>query len=197
MTSERFLALESLQPEGIAKAGAIDGHRLLDEGIDPFLDGIRHVEGPEVGRGGEDDQVDLVDDLLVRIEAGVLAILGNVNTRANRPRRLELRKAVFKQVREGVGHRDQLDAGVGLEGLPGGPGASAAAADQTNLDRAAAGCVDQGNGQPGRDAIAAAAPDTVDVEFLRKSRRVADIDESARLAGGLRLRSVSHGRGSS
>ena len=67
-----------------AQAGAIDGHRLLDERIDPFLDGIGQVEGPEVGRGGQDDQVDLVDDVLVRIEAGVLAILGDVDPRADR-----------------------------------------------------------------------------------------------------------------
>ena len=35
--------------------------------------------GPEVGRGGQKDQVDLVDDVLVRVESGVLAILGDVD----------------------------------------------------------------------------------------------------------------------
>ncbi len=63
----------------LAQAGPVDGHGLLDEGVDPFLDGIGQVKRPEMGRGGQNDQVDLVDDVLVRVKAGVLAILGDVD----------------------------------------------------------------------------------------------------------------------
>ena len=68
----------------LAQAGAVDGHRLLDERVDAFLDGIGQVKGPEVRRRGQEDQVDLVDDVLVGVEAGVLAILGDIDPRADR-----------------------------------------------------------------------------------------------------------------
>ena len=68
----------------LAQAGPVDGHRLLDERVDPFLDGIGQVERPEVRRRGQEDEVDLVDDVLVGVEAGVLAILGDVD-RESRP----------------------------------------------------------------------------------------------------------------
>ena len=126
----------------LAQARAIDGHRFLDERVDPFLDGISQVQRPEVGRGGQEDEVDLIDDVLVCVEAGVLAILGNVDPRADR-RPLEDGEVFVDPILEGVGHRDKLDAGVGGEGLLGRAGAPAAAADQTDLDRAAAGRVDQ------------------------------------------------------
>ena len=67
----------------LAQAGPVDGHRLLDERVDPFLDGVGQMERPEMGRRGQDDQVDLVDDVLVRVESGVLAILGDVDPRAD------------------------------------------------------------------------------------------------------------------
>ena len=66
----------------LAQAGAVDGHGLLDEGVDALLDGIGQVEGPEVRRRGQEDEVDLVDDVLVGVEAGVLAILGDIDARA-------------------------------------------------------------------------------------------------------------------
>ena len=34
---------------------------------------------------GQEDEVDLVDDVLVGVEAGVLAILGDVDPRADAP----------------------------------------------------------------------------------------------------------------
>ena len=62
-----------------AQAGPVDGHGLLDEGVDSLLDGIGQVKGPEMRGGGQEDKVDLVDDILVGVEAGVLAILGDVD----------------------------------------------------------------------------------------------------------------------
>ena len=97
---------------------------------------------------------------------------------------------------EGVGHGDELGAGVGGEGLLGRAGASAAAADQADLDRAAAGGVDQGNRQAGRNRRRVAAHAAA-VEPFRKSRREADTDEQGLCSlAALRLRSVSHGRSS-
>ena len=58
---------------------------------------------------------------------------------------------LVEPILEGVGHGDELGAGVGGEGLLGRAAASAAAADQADLDRAAAGGMDQGNGQAGGD----------------------------------------------
>ncbi len=132
---------------------------------------------------GQEDEVDLVDDVLVGVEAGVLAILGDVDAGADR-RSLELGEAVVEPVLEGVGHGDELGAGVGGEGLLGRAGASAAAADQADLDRAAAGGMDQRDRQAGRDAVAVAAPTTA-VEPFRKSRREPAVDEGALVSLGV------------
>ncbi len=53
----------------LAEAGAVDGHRLLDERVDPFLDGVGQVDRPEMRGRRQEDDVDLVDDLLVGVEA--------------------------------------------------------------------------------------------------------------------------------
>ena len=167
----------------LAEAGPVDGHGLLDERVDPFLDGIGQVQRPEVRRRCQEHEVDLIDDVLVGVEAGVLAILGNVDPRADR-RSLEGREVFVDPILEGVGHGDELGAGVGGERLLGRAGAPAAAADQTDLDRAAAGGVDQGDGQAGRDRRRR-CPATVAVEPLRKSRREADVDVRADDSVGL------------
>ena len=70
--------------EELAQARSVDGHRLLDEGVDALLDGVGQVDRPEVRRRGQEDQVDLVDDVLVGVEAGVLAVLGDVDAATDR-----------------------------------------------------------------------------------------------------------------
>ena len=67
----------------LAQAGAVHGHRLLDEGVDPLLDGVGQVDGAEVRGRRQEHEVDLVDHVLVGVEAGVLAILGDVDPRAD------------------------------------------------------------------------------------------------------------------
>ena len=101
-------------------------------------------------RRGQEHEVDLVDHVLVGVEAGVLAILGHVDPRADRLDPLRYGEVLLEPIREGVGHGDELGAGVGGEGLLGRAAASTAAADQADLDRAAAGGMDQGDGQAGR-----------------------------------------------
>ena len=67
-----------------ANAGPVDRHGLLDERVHALLDGVGQVERPEVRRRGQEDDVDLVDDVLVGVEAGVLAILGDVDAATDR-----------------------------------------------------------------------------------------------------------------
>ena len=142
------MALASLHGlDELAQARAVDGHRLLDEGVDALLDGVGQVDRPEVRRRGQEDDVDLVDDVLVGVEAGVLAVLGHVDPGAD-ARALEARRGC---PRAGPGRRRPWRrawrAAVGRERLLGRAGAAAAAADQADLDRAAAGRVDHGNNQ--------------------------------------------------
>ncbi len=137
--------------EELAQARPVDGHRLLDEGVDPLFDGIGQVNRPEVRGRRQENQVDLVDDVLVGVEARVLAILGNIDSRANL-RALEDREMLVEPILEGVGHGDKPGIGVGRERLLRRAGASAAAADQPDLDRAAAGGMDQRNRQTCRKA---------------------------------------------
>ena len=59
----------------LAQARPVHGHRLLDEAVDPLLDRVGQVDRPEVGRGGQEHQIHLIDDLLVGVEAPVLAVL--------------------------------------------------------------------------------------------------------------------------
>ena len=99
---------------------------------------------------GQEDQIDLVDHVLVGVEAGVLAILGDVDAGAD-ARALEGGQALLEPILEGVGHGDELGAAVGGEGLLGRAGAAAAAADQADLDRAAAGGMDHGNKETAGD----------------------------------------------
>ena len=97
---------------------------------------------------------------------------------------------LVEPVLEGVGHGDELGAGVGRERLLGRAAAPAAAADQADLDRAAAGGMDQRDGQAVATAAAAAA-----VEPLRKSRRVAEEGDSVVVSAGWVVGgSVGHGK---
>ena len=98
--------------EELAQAGPVDGHRLLDECVDALLDGVGEVDGPEVRRRGQEDEIDLVDHVLVAVEAGVLAVLGDVDARADR-RPLRLERLLVEPILEGVGHGDELGVGVG------------------------------------------------------------------------------------
>ncbi len=115
----------------------------------PFLDGIGQVKRPEARGRGQEHEINLIDHVFICIKSGILAILGHVDPRADRLI-LECGEVLLEPIREGVGHGDELGVGVGGEGLLGRAAASTAAAHQTDLDRAAAGGMDQGDGQAGR-----------------------------------------------
>ena len=99
-------------------------------------------------RRGQEDEIDLVDDFFVSVESDVLAILRDFDAGGD-CQALELGEAVIKPILKRVGHGDELGAGVGGEGLVGRAGAATAAANQADLDGAAAGGMDQGNCQAG------------------------------------------------
>ena len=146
-------------------------------------------------RRGQEDQFDLVDDVLVGVEAGVLAIPGDIDARPD-VSRLEVREVIVDPVLEGVGHGDELGAGVGLESLLGGAAAAAAAADQADLDGAAAAGVDhryrqagsrRGGGRCARQGGRRARKEFAPARWLGEAGETDGISR----AGG--LRSVSHG----
>jgi hypothetical protein len=112
------------------------------------FDGVGEVDGPELRGCRQEDEVDLVDDVLVAVEPGVLPVLGDVDPRAER-RAFEAGEALVEPILEGVGHGDELGVGVGGERLLGRAAAPAATADEPDLDRIAAGGMDQGSGQAG------------------------------------------------
>ncbi len=87
----------------------------------------------EARRRGQDDQVDVrIDGLLVSVEADELAIVRHVDAISLFV--LQRRQAAFEPVAKGVGHGHQLDVAGGGQGLIGGAGSAAAAADQRDLD---------------------------------------------------------------
>jgi hypothetical protein len=171
-----------------AQAGPVDGHGLLDKGIDALFDRIGKVKGAEVWRSGEENQIDLVGDVLVRVEACELTILRDVDARGDR-RSLELGKATFEPILEGVGHGDELGARAGGEGLLRRASTSAATADQANLDGAATGGMDQGDRQAGRQRRGRHGRRAFQEITPRSGRG----GWRGRFAGALGLRSVSHG----
>ena len=97
---------------------------------------------------------------------------------------------------EGIGHGDEPGAGVGREGLLGRAAASPAAADQANLDRAAAGGMHEWDCQAGDHRRGGSYPCERGGRALQEIapagwlRGAGGGSENRRLRG---LRSVSHG----
>ncbi len=88
-----------------AQAGPINGHRLLHESVNALLHGTRQMKRPEVRGRGQENEIDLIDDVLVAVKSGVLAILGNVDPRGSFSP-FEERQRIIESIRERVGHRD-------------------------------------------------------------------------------------------
>src|SRR5262245_6910089 len=89
---------------------------------------------PEVRRGRQQHHVAGVDHLLVTVESGEARLRLHLDLAADFAVPLELSKRLFEPVLEDVGHGDELDVRVGLEGVLGGPRPAAAAADQADLE---------------------------------------------------------------
>src|SRR5438876_540170 len=84
----------------VAQAGPVDGHRLLDEGVHALLHRVGEVDGAEVWGRGQEHDVNLVDDVLVAVEAGVLAIPGDLDPGADL-RFLDGGEVFFEPILEG------------------------------------------------------------------------------------------------
>ena len=70
------------QGEHLAGGRAVDGDRLLHEGIEALLDRVAEMHPAEGRRRGEDDDVarlEAVHGLLVAVEADELAVVGHVD----------------------------------------------------------------------------------------------------------------------
>ncbi len=147
-----------------ANSRSIDSDGLFHEGVFSLFDGIRKVDGPEMGRGREDRHVDAgVDGLLVGVEADEAALRRHVDLPGKTLVRFpvvagvlplaERGQAGFELVGEQVGHRPELHRPRGCQGLRGRAGAAAPASDQGDFERFAAGRVGRpGDGKlPGRD----------------------------------------------
>ena len=109
-----------------ADADGIDGHRLLHEDVLAGLDRGLEVDGPETGRGGRDDVIDVLDgqELLVAVEAGEAGLgLDLDRGRDLLAERLEGSvDAVLERIEEG----HDLDPGRGVDGVDGRARAAAA-----------------------------------------------------------------------
>ena len=124
----------------LLEPGRVDGHRLLDEGVLALRDGVAQVHRAEVRRGRQEGHVAGVDDVLVGVEADELGVLGDLDAVAD-GRFLQGLVARLQAVAEEFAHGDEPAPFVGRQCLFGGAGPSAAAADQADLDRVAAGGV--------------------------------------------------------
>src|SRR5262249_55353599 len=130
-----------------ADAGRVDGDGLLGEDVLAGLDRGREVDRPEVRRGAEEDDVDAAgDDLPVGVEADEAAPRRHVDPGRDRLVPREGVEALPEAVHERVAHGDELDGRVGPECLRGGPGAPAAAADESDPQHVAAGGKGVGDG---------------------------------------------------
>ena len=120
-----------------AHAGAIDGDGLFAEHMLAGGDGGGQMSRAKVGRGGQDDHVDIrVHHLLVGVETGkaVIVVDGEAVAQIFRLRRIldvgpTALQAIFKQIR----HRRELDVVVRPHGVHRRTAAPPAAADQADL----------------------------------------------------------------
>ena len=130
----------------------VDGHRLLGEDVLAGLDRHLELDRPELGRRAEQDHVDARgDELLAGVEAHEPPRFGDVDLGPDLGIPLEEREALGEAVLEGVGQGHELDVGVGRQGLRGGAGPPAPAADQADAEGLAAGRVDRRQGGQGPD----------------------------------------------
>ncbi len=91
------------------------------------LDGGLEHHGAEAGRGGEEDDIGMLDGFLVGFEADEFPLIGHIDFAAEFG--LEGGEAGLEAVREGIGHGDEPGAAAG-QGLAGCAGAASAATDE-------------------------------------------------------------------
>lgn len=93
------------------------------------------VDGAKVGRGGQQHHVHAAgDDFLVGIKADEAASLRHINLVSDFLLLAERLETQVQPVAEGIAHRDELDVGVGGQGLGRRTGAASTAADETDAE---------------------------------------------------------------
>jgi hypothetical protein len=131
-----------------AHAGGVGRHRLLAEDVLAGGDGVLQLHRAEAGRRREQDDVDAgVDDLLVGVQAEELVVRLDGDLLGQLGVVLKALERRLKAVAVHVAHGGELAVAVGTEGLGGGPGAAAAAADEADLEGVGPGGVDEAGGE--------------------------------------------------
>ncbi len=122
--------------EHAADARRVDGERLLHEHVAALLDGVLEMDRPEGGRRGEEDNAaggQCIDRLPVGVQTEELAFRRHVDLLVELLG--EVLEAAVEPMFEHIGHGHKLGWALGRQGIGGGPGAAAAAADQGHVDR--------------------------------------------------------------
>lgn len=101
--------------------------------MNPLRYRVSRVDRPETGRRRQNDKINLIDYMLISVEADETTVGGNVDSRRH-GRRFERFEARIEAIGENIPHRDELGVGIGGESLLGGARASASATDQPDLD---------------------------------------------------------------
>ena len=135
-----------------ADAGAVGGDGLFDEAMLAGLDGGLEVQRAEAGRGGEQDDVNALDDLLVGVEPGKAVVVGDVEARA--PLAAQVGAAGFEVVGEHVAEGDEPHVLAGVHRVDRRARAPAAAAHEADFDRVGTGRVRAGARDAGRQGRA-------------------------------------------
>ena len=128
----RFLAERQHPP----RAGAVDRDRLLHEDVQPFLDGVGELHPAEGRRGGEDHHVAFAERVhrsAIAVEADEATGFGHLDLVAKLV--LQAVEAIGQPGLKDVRHRGQAGRPARLQRVLGGAGATAAAADQGDLNR--------------------------------------------------------------
>ena len=125
-------------------AGCIDGDRLLREDVLSRHDRGLKMHWPEVRRRAQQDDVHAaLQELLVRVKPHEAAVGGDSDLRPRLLVLFQMAQALLQPILEGVGHGDELDAGIGGKCLSRRAGAAIAAADQPDPQEVAPARVNQ------------------------------------------------------
>ena len=105
------------------------------------FDSVLQVFGAEAGRRAEQHDVDRVDDVFVRIEAGEHVFFFDFDSIPDAAQFFESADGGFRVIHERVGDGDQFRVRVSAEGIGGSSGTASATTDQADPQRVGAGRV--------------------------------------------------------
>ena len=116
-------------------ARSVDRHGFLDEGVFVGVNRCPQMHGPEVRRRRQQHHIDAaIDDLLIGIKTDELPLGHHADLVPDGGAAAQLRQAAGERFWEGVPHGPQLGTGIGQQGIFGGAGTPAAAADEADFE---------------------------------------------------------------